>query len=210
MMVTILSEDSFKKSPEGQKTYEEFLKFMTNKQDEQKRTPLMWVSYVNFNNRETIKAKEEKRLTAAKFLIEKGSDIHLKDEHGWTALSWAAWTGMPTIVSLLIENGAAIDIPDLKGQTPLMIASIRGNDEVVQLLLGAGADRDLKNSEGKVALDFVKEYINRYPERKVNYEKIISDLATVTKVEESQPAEESAPAEEAPAEENAPAEEEAE
>ncbi|HOB70820.1 MAG TPA: hypothetical protein PKM18_03435, partial [bacterium] len=41
MMITTLSEESFKKDPQGKQTYEEFTKLMTNKQDEQKRSPIM-------------------------------------------------------------------------------------------------------------------------------------------------------------------------
>ncbi|HQN72967.1 MAG TPA: ankyrin repeat domain-containing protein [bacterium] len=196
MMISILSEESFKKNPEGKESYEKFTKFMTNKQDEQKRTPLMWVAYMNFDNNEIVKNKEEKRLVAAKLLLEKGADQTLKDEHGWTALSWASWTGLPTLVSLFIENGADLNIADVKGQTPLMIASLRGNDEVVRILLENGADRELKNSDGKTALDIAQEYINKYSEKKSNYEKIITTLQTVVKVEEPKPAEEPQAAEE--------------
>ena len=85
-----------------------------------------------------------------------------------------------------------------------MIASIRSNDEVVRILLEKGADRAIKSSEGKSALDFAKEYLNRYPERKSNYEKIITLLQTVVKVEEPKPAEEpQAAEEEVPGEEKA-------
>lgn len=197
MMINVLSEESFKKKPQGANSYEEFTKFMTNKQDEQKRTPLMWVSYMNFSDREIIKNKEEKRLVAAKLLLEKNANLSLKDEHDWTALTWASWTGMATLVSLFADNGADVDAADVKGQTPLMIASIRGNDEVVAVLLEKGAQRELKSSDGKTALDFAQEYINRYPERKSSYEKIIAALQTVVKAEEAQPAvKEEAPAEE--------------
>jgi len=196
MMITTLSEESFKKDPQGKQTYEEFTKLMTNKQDEQKRSPIMWVAYVNFYDRQIIKSKEEKRLVAAKLLLEKGADIGLKDEHGWTALSWASWTGFPTLVSLFIEKGADLNITDVKGQTPLMIASLRANDEVVRILLEKGADREIKSKEGKTALDFASEYMNKYSEKKSNYEKIITALKTVVKVQEPKPAEEPQAAEE--------------
>lgn len=206
MMITTLSEDSFKKNPQGTNSYEDFTKFMTNRQDEQKRTPLMWVAYVNFYDRQIIRNKEEKRLVAAKLLLEKGADIGLKDEHGWTALSWASWTGFPTLVSLFIENGADLNIIDVKGQTPLMIASLRANDEVVRILLEKGADREIKSKEGKTALDFASEYMNKYSEKKSNYEKIITALKTVVKVEEPKPVEETKPVEEPKAAEEEKAE----
>jgi ankyrin repeat protein len=210
MMMSIIGEESFKKNSQGKDTYEEFAKFMTNKQDEQKRTPLMWVAYMNFSNRETIKNKEDKRLVAAKLLLERGADIKLKDEHGWTALSWAAWTGLPTLVDLFVEKNADIDVADVKGQTPLIISSIRGNDEVVKLLLEKGADREIKNNDGKTALDFAQEYMNRYPDRKSNYETIIKLLNSPVKSQETEPVEEEStekptedPAEKVPEEETA-------
>lgn len=176
MMETVLSEESFKKKPEGKSTYEEFTKFMTNKQDEQKRTPLMWVSYMNYSDRETIKKKEEKRLLAAKLLVEKGADINLKDEHGWTALSWASWTGLPTLVSFLLENAQDVNLADRKGLTPLMLASQRANHGVVKVLLAKGADKDLKNNEGKTALDLAEHSLEMYPELSERYKKTIDLL----------------------------------
>lgn len=214
MMISTLSEESFKKDPQGKDSYDEFTKFMTNKQDEQKRTPLMWVAYMNYSDRETIKSKEEKRVVAAKLLLEKGADINLKDEHGWTALLWASWTGFPEIVSILLEKGSDVNTVDAQGHTPLTTASLRGNDKVVNILLEKGADPDHKNNAGKNALDLAKEYLERYPDHKMNYENIINLLSAPVKVqnktepeeEVQEPAEE--PAEKAP--EEAPEEETAE
>ncbi|MGI6394089.1 MAG: ankyrin repeat domain-containing protein [bacterium] len=194
MMVSILSEESFKNNPEGKESYEEFTKFMTNKQDEQQRTPLMWVAYMNFDNRKTVKNKEEKRLDAAKLLLEKGADQTLKDEHGWTPIFWGAWSGLPRIVELFIEKGAEVNLVDSKGQTPLMLASLRGNDEVVKILLQNGADRELKNVDGKKALDFAKEYKEQYSSKQVEYENVIDALENFTKEEKAEvAAEEKAP-----------------
>jgi uncharacterized protein len=173
MMITTLSEDSFKKNPQGTATYEEYIKYMTNNQDEQGRTPLMWVSYINFNNRDSVARAEESRLVAARLFIDKSADISLKDEHGWTALTWASWTGFPNLVKLLIEKGADVNVADKRGQTPLMIAAIRGNCGVTAILLENGADKSLQNVEGKTAKDLATENLAAYRNRKDNYEEIL-------------------------------------
>jgi uncharacterized protein len=176
MMITTLSEESYNQNPQGTSTYEEYIKYMTNNQDEQGRTPLMWVSYINFNNRDSVAKAEDSRVVAAKLLIDKSADISLKDEHGWTALSWASWTGFPNLVQLLIEKGADVNVADKRGQTPLMIAAIRGNCGVTRILLENGADKTLQNIEGKAAKDFATENFAAYKNRKENYENILSLL----------------------------------
>jgi ankyrin repeat protein len=146
--------------------------------DEHGRTPLMWAAYVNYKSAEVVKKNEDKRIEATKLLLENKADPNLTDKDGWTALMWAAWSGFPQVSSTLIDAGTNVSVSDRRGQTALMIASIRGNDEVVKILLEKGADREIKNSEGKSALDFAQEYMNKYSEKKPNYEKIISALQT--------------------------------
>jgi len=176
MMISTLSEDTFNRNPQGTSSYEEYLKYMTNNQDEQGRTPLMWVAYLNLNNRDNVAKAEESRVVAVKLLLDKKANSSLKDEHGWTALSWASWTGFPNVVKLLLEDGSDINIPDKRGQTPLMIAAIRGNDSVVKILLENGADKALQNIDGKRAKDLAAENLAAYRSRKENYENILSLL----------------------------------
>ena len=211
-----------------------------NQQDEQKRTPLMWVAYLNYGNRDKIteKAKskkedgtevenpslEEKRLEMTKLLLENGADVKAVDEDNWTALIWAAWTGMPTVVDALVKAGSDVNAVDAKNQSALLVAAQRGNDKVVEILINAGADRNLKNADGKGAEDLANEYMAQFSGRKENYEATLNALkapaapakvetspetspeAPAEEVKEEPKAEETAPAEEAPAEEK-PAEE---
>ena len=209
-----------------------------NQQDEQKRTPLMWVAYLNYGDRELITKKskskkedgtevenpslEEKRFEMTKLLLENGADVKAVDEDNWTALLWASWTGMPTVVEELVKAGSDVNALDNKKQSALMIAAQRGNDKVVEILINAGADKTLKNEDGKGAEDLANEYMPQFSDRKEHYEAVLNALKAPTqlKVEEA-PAEEvkeepkaeeaaeaeAKPAEEAKAEEAAPAEE---
>lgn len=208
-----------------------------NQQDEQKRTPLMWVAYLNYGDRELITKKstskkedgtevekpslEEKRFEMTKLLLENGADVKAVDEDGWTALLWASWTGMPTVVDALVKAGSDVNALDAKKQSPLMVAAQRGNEKVVEILINAGADATLKNVDGKTAEDLANEYMAQFSSRKENYEATLKALKTPAKkeapaeeVKEEPKAEEAAPAEapaeevkEAPKEEAAPAEE---
>ena len=230
-----------------------------NKPDNQKRTPLMWASYLNYGNRKKITAKngdaidedadpiqkflktvvydplrkilnvagenkkedgtavenpslEEKRFEITKLLLSSGADVKAVDEDGWTALIWAAWTGMPTVVDELVKAGSDVNALDAKKQSALMIAAQRGNDKVVEILINAGADRALKNAEGKGAEELANEFMPQFSDRKENYEAVLKALKApaaqpkveekpVEEVKEEAPAEaEVKPAEEKPAE----------
>ncbi len=79
----------------------------------------------------------------------------LDDESEWhgTALHWAAWNGLPTLVRMLLERGAPVNVRDGEyGSSPIAWASHgsrhsqRGTEqdylEIVELLLKAGSTRE--------------------------------------------------------------------
>lgn len=144
--------------------------------DEQGRTPIMWAAYVNFKNPELVTKNEEKRMEATKLLLENKADPNLTDKDGWTALLWSSWSGFAKVSSMLIDAGTNINTADRQGQTALMVAALRGNAEVIQVLVEKGADKALKSNEGKSALDLAKEYSEKYPDRKADYDKAVSLL----------------------------------
>ena len=180
------------------------------------------------SEKEDSRSLEEKRLEMVKYFLEKGAKTDIKDEDGWTALHWASWTGMPTIVAELVKAGSDVNALDNHKQSSLMIASQRGNDKVVEILINAGADRTLKNDNGLDATDFVKKYYQQFKdkesrERYIATYKALKSQAQPKPVEtpaeevkeepkaeeaaEAAPAEaEAKPAEEAKPEEAAPAE----
>jgi len=71
-------------------------------------------------------------------LLESGAKVDDRDEHGTTALMWAAKTNSnPEIVTTLLENGAT----DKDGQT--LLAAVRNpNPEIMTALLENGAKID--------------------------------------------------------------------
>jgi ankyrin repeat protein len=81
-------------------------------------------------------------------LIEKGSDIQVKDNCGSTYLHIAAGSGLLDIVKILVEKGSEINVLNRvgKGTSPLALAAQKGRLEVVQYLLEKGAKIDFGTS----------------------------------------------------------------
>ena len=88
-----------------------------------------------------------KKLEAAKYLLEKGADKSLKTTPGkLPLLSIASVAGSIAAVEMLLSHGCNIDARDSEGNTPLMHATRLGNTEVVEYLLAQGANPLLRNT----------------------------------------------------------------
>ena len=71
----------------------------------------------------------------------RGAKVDLKEQHGQTALMWAAAEGHAAVVELLIEAGADFRTPLAdSGFTPMFFAVRDGHLDVVRALLKAGVD----------------------------------------------------------------------
>lgn len=138
-----------------------------NTPDSTGRTPLMWAVYANFNNPQLSLAKDADRAYYVRALLDApGINIHAKDQDGFTALHWAAWSGMPHSVAMLIKAGLDINEKEANGYTPLMLAAMRGDDTVVKVLLQLGADTAAVNNAGMTAAQLAQEKGNAYDKRK--------------------------------------------
>ena len=60
-------------------------------------------------------------------------------------LTYAAWNGHTSTVTLLLDCGANIDHQDMWGKTALMGAALNGHSSTVRLLLERGANVDMEN-----------------------------------------------------------------
>ncbi|RYP09549.1 hypothetical protein DL764_001234 [Monosporascus ibericus] len=93
---------------------------------------------------------------AVKSLIRE-CNTDMKDSHGRTPLSWAAWNGHEAVVKLLLgtENVDPNSKDDIWGQTPLLWAAQNGHEAVVKLLLATEkVDPDSKNNRGQTPLSW--------------------------------------------------------
>lgn len=76
-------------------------------------------------------------------LLGGGADVNERDEHGWTALNWAAGKGDAKMVAMLLERGADVALIGRDNRTPLMIAKAAGRRDVVTLLTEAEQKRGI-------------------------------------------------------------------
>lgn len=162
-----------KEFAEGCKVHADFV----NTPDSTGRTPLMWAVYTNFNNPTLSLAKDADRAYYVQALLDApGVNIHAKDQDGFTALHWAAWSGMPHSAAMLIKAGLDINEKEANGYTPLMLAAMRGDDTVVKMLLQLGADAAATNKDGLTAAQLADEKGAAYDKRQSQiYTLIYSD-----------------------------------
>eukprot|EP00435_Cladocopium_sp_Y103_P071953 s995_g38.t2 len=80
-----------------------------------------------------------------------------EEDHGITALHYAA-VGHAALVEFLLSKNAPVDaMTSYESNTPLMNAAKNCRVDCVKLLLAAGARTDLKNICGKTAMDLAEE-----------------------------------------------------
>lgn len=107
----------------------------------------------------------------AKFLLEKGLDVNLKNKLGVAALSIAVKNNNLAVASYLMEHKAKINIQDNNGNTPLHYAVKKSNKKMIVLLLLKGADQNIKNKEGLNVLELANK---EHSYSKEEYHKILS------------------------------------
>ncbi len=90
-------------------------------------------------------------------LIEKGADVDIQVNDGFTSLMIASEHGQKEIILLLIEAGADIDASTNQEVTPLMIALANGHNEIAELLIEHGADINAESLVGWTALVYASQ-----------------------------------------------------
>lgn len=98
-----------------------------------------------------IEDAKQGNIIAVRDALEKGVDIELRDNDGYTALIRASKKGHTETVKLLIEKGADVNATEKYFNTPLMFASLKGYAEIVKLLLENGANVSAVNIDGLTA-----------------------------------------------------------
>ena len=83
-----------------------------------------------------------------KLLIQFGSAVNHQDNHGYSALHFAAWQGRDEIMTTLLESGAEHDTQTRDLNTPLALAANGNHFQAVKQLLKKGCnvnnqDKDL-------------------------------------------------------------------
>ena len=124
---------------------------------EKNSTALMVAAGLSFKQDRMTRLEYKDALEIAKLLIERGADVNVVGENGWTALHGAAYNGADEIARLLLENGAELDALDVFQQTPWSIAegligagidnfevkAFGPHPSTAELLLESGADRSV-------------------------------------------------------------------
>jgi ankyrin repeat protein len=77
-------------------------------------------------------------------LLNKGANVHAKDEDSYTALMMASENGHTEIVEKLLEWGANVDEKNDNGNTALIYATVSTRPETVAMLLKWGADVNVR------------------------------------------------------------------
>lgn len=88
-------------------------------------------------------------------LMERGADIHARDNKGNTALILMAGYGYDLAVSILLKHGADINARANNGCTPLLAAI--SYPDTVRVLLAHRADVHARMKDGRTALKLAKE-----------------------------------------------------
>ncbi len=108
----------------------------------------------------------------AKFLIERGMDVNIRDGYEQTPLHEVTSREM---ACMLLENGADIDAVDRNGRTPLMVAAWDRRIDVAAALLERGAELDFRSAVQLGDIDAVSRFLFYEPHLIQSFPEILFD-----------------------------------
>ncbi|MBE9608400.1 ankyrin repeat domain-containing protein [Chitinilyticum piscinae] len=85
-------------------------------------------------------------------LEQNSQHLEFRDEHGWTPLVQAAFSGRLDAAGTLLERGANIHAGDRDGYQPVHWAALQGQTAVLLLLLDYGANPNARSNKGVTPL----------------------------------------------------------
>ncbi|KAI1728849.1 ankyrin repeats (3 copies) domain-containing protein [Ditylenchus destructor] len=128
-----------------------------------------------------------------KELIEKGYNVNVEDNGGWTPLSEAVSGGYLPVVRLLLQKGARVDSTSTEtlvtddgeivsggGQTPLMEACANGNKAIIDILIHFKANVTLTDDNGWTAVEHLRNHVLSNPDldniKKESLQKVLASI----------------------------------
>ena len=85
-----------------------------------------------------------------KYLIEKGADVNIPNDFGYTPILGAASGGKVECMQYLIEAGADINMKLPQGEALIHLAALSGNLDMVKMLVENGADINQRTDYGRI------------------------------------------------------------
>ena len=85
-------------------------------------------------------------------LIDKGADVTLETNYGYTPLHLCAESGADTFIAPIVAKGGNVNFQNSKGFTPLHAAAERSNVAACAELLNFGADVNIVDGDGFTAI----------------------------------------------------------
>ncbi len=137
---------------------------MENGADKEQKASLGWYWSENNSSTPLMHAACSGNIKIVSYLLEKGVNVHKKDDYGNTALLMTACPDPDgeskfNILKLLLKSGANVNDKDNYGNTLLhfIINFQERKPDAIELLKKYGVDLNARNNKGKRAVDMVDE-----------------------------------------------------
>ena len=92
------------------------------------------------------------------YLVDKGVNINIKNNHKGTLLHSAAIGGSPNIIQYFLDHNFDVNAIDRNGWTPLHYAAEKGRIEAIELLVRSGTNINTRTMMGQTALNIAEEH----------------------------------------------------